>query len=162
MIGLIGPSGAGKSTLIRCTNRLVGPTAGRILLNDREITGLGRGDLRKIRRSMGMIFQEFALVERLTVMENALSGRLGYVPFWRSYLRRFPPSDVRNAFPLSSSEHQYLAKTHLSHRIRAMRGSLAKTLRTKSNRQLRDLASPAHAAGAEMDAPGLPRRFLLH
>jgi len=47
---------------------------------------------------MGMIFQEFALVERLTVMENVLSGRLGYVPFWRSLTRRFPPQDVRNAF----------------------------------------------------------------
>ena len=48
-----------------------------------------------MRRRMGMIFQEFALVERLTVMENVLSGRLGYVPFWRSFARRFPPADVR-------------------------------------------------------------------
>ena len=85
IIGLIGPSGAGKSTLIRCINRLVEPTAGRIFLNDREVTGLGRTELRKARRRMGMIFQEFALVERLTVMENVLSGRLGYVPFWRSF-----------------------------------------------------------------------------
>jgi len=98
VIGLIGPSGAGKSTLIRCINRLVEPTAGRIFLNDREITGVGRSELRKLRRRMGMIFQEFALVERLTVMENVLSGRLGYVPFWRSFLRRYPPADVRNAF----------------------------------------------------------------
>ena len=98
VIGLIGPSGAGKSTLIRCINRLVEPTAGRIFLNDREVTGLGRSDLRRARRRMGMIFQEFALVERLTVMENVLSGRLGYVPFWRSFLRHYPPADVRNAF----------------------------------------------------------------
>ncbi len=98
VIGLIGPSGAGKSTLIRCINRLVEPTAGRIFLNEREVTGLGRRELRKMRRRMGMIFQEFALVERLTVMENVLSGRLGYVSFWRSFARRFPPGDVRNAF----------------------------------------------------------------
>jgi phosphonate transport system ATP-binding protein len=98
VIGLIGPSGAGKSTLIRCINRLVEPTKGQIFLGERQITGLGRAELRKMRRRMGMIFQEFALVERLTVMENVLSGRLGDVPFWRSFLRRYPPQDVRNAF----------------------------------------------------------------
>ena len=98
VIGLIGPNGAGKSTLIRCINRLVEPTAGRVLLNDADVTAAGRRELRCMRRRMGMIFQEFALVERLTVMENVLSGRLGYVPFWRSFLRRFPPADIRNAF----------------------------------------------------------------
>lgn len=96
VVGLIGPSGAGKSTLIRCVNRLVDPTSGRVFLNDEEVTG--GGELRRMRRRMGMIFQEFALVERLSVMENVLSGRLGYVSFWRSFLRRFPAEDVRNAF----------------------------------------------------------------
>jgi phosphonate transport system ATP-binding protein len=100
VLGLIGPSGAGKSTLIRCINRLVEPSAGRVLLGDTEVTGLGRRGLRRARRRMGMIFQEYALVERLTVMENLLSGRLGYVPFWRSWLRRFPPGDIANAFRL--------------------------------------------------------------
>jgi len=100
VVGLIGPSGAGKSTLIRCINRLVEPTSGRVFLGDEEITGLGRGGLRRSRRRIGMIFQEFALVERLTVMENVLSGRLGYVPFWRSFTRRFPPADVADAFAL--------------------------------------------------------------
>lgn len=100
VVGLIGPSGAGKSTLIRCINRLVAPSAGRVLLNDTDVTRLGRGALRRARRRMGMIFQEYALVERLTVMENVLSGRLGYVPFWRSFLRRFPQSDVDKAFTL--------------------------------------------------------------
>jgi phosphonate transport system ATP-binding protein len=99
VVGLIGPSGAGKSTLIRCVNRLVEPTGGKVFLNDTEI-GAGAGDLRRVRRRMGMIFQEYALVERLTVMENVLSGRLGYVPFWRSFLRRFPQSDVDQAFAL--------------------------------------------------------------
>ena len=100
VMALIGPSGAGKSTLIRCINRLVAPTAGRILLDDQEITALGAGGLRRARRRMGMIFQEYALVERLTVMENVLSGQLGYVGFWSSYLRRFPQAAVTEAFRL--------------------------------------------------------------
>jgi phosphonate transport system ATP-binding protein len=100
VVALIGPSGAGKSTLIRCINRLVEPTSGRVLLKTREITGLGSRELRRMRRRMAMIFQEYALVERLTVMENVLSGRLGYVGFWRSFLRRYPQSDVDEAFRL--------------------------------------------------------------
>jgi phosphonate transport system ATP-binding protein len=100
VVGLIGPSGAGKSSLIRCVNRLVEPTGGKVFLNGSEITGIGRGDLRRVRRRIGMIFQEYALVERLTVMENVLSGRLGYVPFWRSFFRRFPQADVDKAFGL--------------------------------------------------------------
>ena len=98
--GLIGPSGAGKSTLIRCINRLVEPTSGKVLLGDTDLVRLGKGDLRRQRRRIGMIFQEYALVERLTVMENVLSGRLGYVPFWRSFLRRYPPSDIERAHRL--------------------------------------------------------------
>ena len=98
VLGLIGPSGAGKSTLIRCVNRLVEPTSGRVVLAGTAITGLGRGGLRRARRRMGMIFQEYALVERLTVMENVLSGRLGYVGFWRSWFRRFPQEDIERAF----------------------------------------------------------------
>jgi phosphonate transport system ATP-binding protein len=100
VMALIGPSGAGKSTVIRCINRLVAPTAGSIALNDTEITDLGSADLRRVRRRLGMIFQEYALVERLTVMENVLSGRLGYVGFWQSWLRRFPQSDIDEAFRL--------------------------------------------------------------
>ncbi len=100
VLALIGPSGAGKSTMIRCINRLVEPTSGEVWLDDAELTRLGSGALRRARRSMGMIFQEYALVERLTVMENVLSGRLGYVGFWRSFLRRFPQSDVDEAFRL--------------------------------------------------------------
>ena len=100
VMALIGPSGAGKSTVIRCINRLVEPTAGTVTLNDTVITGLGRGELRRARRRMGMIFQEYALVERLTVMENVLTGRLGYVGFWRSWFRRFPQPDIDEAFRL--------------------------------------------------------------
>jgi phosphonate transport system ATP-binding protein len=100
VVTIIGPSGAGKSTLIRCINRLVESTSGTITLDDIDITALNRRDLRKVRRRMGMIFQEYNLVERLTVMENLLSGRLGYVGFWRTYRRAFPPEDVAAAFAL--------------------------------------------------------------
>ncbi len=100
VIGLIGPSGAGKSTLVRCVNRLVPPSTGRVLLNDLDLTSLNKPGLRRARRRIGMIFQEYALVERLTVMENVLSGRLGYVSFWRSWARRFPGHDIANAFRL--------------------------------------------------------------
>jgi phosphonate transport system ATP-binding protein len=99
-LALIGPSGAGKSTMIRCINRLVEPTEGAVLLDDVDLTRLGSAALRKARREMGMIFQEYALVERLTVMENVLSGRLGYVGFWRSFLRRYPQPDIDEAFRL--------------------------------------------------------------
>jgi phosphonate transport system ATP-binding protein len=100
VVGLIGPSGAGKSSLIRCVNRLIEPTSGKIFLGELDVTALSRSDLRVARRRIGMIFQEYALVERLTVMENVLSGRLGYVPFWRSFLRRYPADYVQNAFAL--------------------------------------------------------------
>ena len=73
VLALIGPSGAGKSTLIRCINRLVEPTSGSVKLGGEEITTLNRRELRKARTRMGMIFQEYNLVERLTVMENVLS-----------------------------------------------------------------------------------------
>ncbi|ROU03406.1 phosphonate ABC transporter ATP-binding protein [Histidinibacterium lentulum] len=100
VVGLIGPSGAGKSTLIRCINRLVEPSSGRILLGEVDLARLPPRALRRERRRIGMIFQEYALVERLTVMENVLSGRLGYVGFWQSFMRRFPGSDIERAYRL--------------------------------------------------------------
>jgi phosphonate transport system ATP-binding protein len=95
---VIGPSGAGKSTLLRCVNRLVEPDRGVVRLDGVEITALDARGLRAARRRMGMIFQEFNLVERLTVMENVLSGRLGYVGLWQAWRRRFPPEDVEAAY----------------------------------------------------------------
>ncbi len=100
VLALIGPSGAGKSTLIRCINRLVEPTGGSVVLDGTDVTRLGSSGLRRMRRRMGMIFQEYALVERLTVMENVLSGRLGYVGFWRSWARKYPQADVDEAYRL--------------------------------------------------------------
>jgi phosphonate transport system ATP-binding protein len=100
---IIGPSGTGKSTLIRCVNRLVDPTAGEILFGGQDMARLRGKALRLARRRIGMVFQEYNLVERLSVIENILSGRLGYVPAWRSFLRRFPEADVARAFDLLDS-----------------------------------------------------------
>jgi len=100
IVAVIGSSGAGKSTLIRCINRLVEPSAGRVRLNGIDLVALSRRELRGARRRIGMIFQEFNLVERLTVMENVLSGRLGSVGFFAALLRRYPPRDIANAFAL--------------------------------------------------------------
>jgi phosphonate transport system ATP-binding protein len=97
---VIGPSGTGKSTLIRCINRLVEPTAGEIRLHGQALTGLRGQALRLARRRIGMVFQEYNLVERLSVMENVLCGRLGYTPLWRAWLRRYPPADIERAFDL--------------------------------------------------------------
>jgi len=100
LVAVIGSSGAGKSTFIRCINRLVEPTSGRILLNGEDIVGLDRKGLRAARRRIGMIFQEYNLVERLSVMQNVLSGRLGYVGLLASLRYRFPPQDIQAAFAL--------------------------------------------------------------
>jgi len=100
VLGLIGPSGAGKSTLIRCVNRLVQPSGGQIELEGQNLSVLGSAGLRQARRQIGMIFQEYALIERLTVMENLLSGRLGYTGFWASWFRRFEGDDIAQAYSL--------------------------------------------------------------
>ena len=97
---IIGPSGAGKSTLVRCINRLVEPTAGEIHFNGQEITKLGRKQLRVLRRDIGMIFQEFNLVNRMSVMDNVLSGRLGYTGNLRTLFRAFPRRDIDHALQL--------------------------------------------------------------
>src|SRR5512141_1819424 len=95
---IIGPSGTGKSTLIRCINRLVEPTEGQIVLDGRDITHLHGQPLREARRKLGMVFQEYNLVERLTVMENLLTGRLGYTSAWNAFARKFDPKDIEHAF----------------------------------------------------------------
>jgi len=99
-LAIIGPSGAGKSTLIRCINRLVDPTSGDVVFNGVNVTQLNQRKLRKVRRQMGMIFQEFNLVERMSVMDNVLSGRLGYTGTLRSLLRMYPKSDIKKALDL--------------------------------------------------------------
>nr|WP_325250236.1 phosphonate ABC transporter ATP-binding protein [Amylibacter sp.] len=100
VVSIIGSSGAGKSTLLRCINKLVEPTSGSIDLNGTELTKLRGRDLRSARRKIGMVFQGFNLVDRLTVMENVQSGRLGYISTWAAVTRRYPKEDIRRAFEL--------------------------------------------------------------
>jgi phosphonate transport system ATP-binding protein len=100
LTAIIGPSGTGKSTLVRCINRLVEPTSGEIHFRGQDLVRLSSRELRIARRRIGMIFQEYNLVERLSVIENVLCGRLGYVPVWRAWLRRFPQADIERAFAL--------------------------------------------------------------
>jgi phosphonate transport system ATP-binding protein len=105
---IIGPSGAGKSTLLRCVNRLIEPSSGAVLM-PRELAGLSAdsgtadvlklsaGELRLLRRKIGMVFQQFNIVKRLSVIENVLSGGLGYQPPLRSALRIFSRQEKRRA-----------------------------------------------------------------
>ena len=94
---IIGLSGSGKSTLLRCINRLIEPTEGQIIWNGIDITAADPTQLRQIRRQIGMIFQQFNLVKRSTVLTNVLAGRLGYVNPWASLLHRFPKEDMEMA-----------------------------------------------------------------
>jgi phosphonate transport system ATP-binding protein len=90
---ILGRSGAGKTTFLRSINRLVEPTAGTIRVAGRAVTGAGVTELREVRRQIGMIFQQFNLVRRASVIENVLAGRLGYVPPLASVVGRFPRED---------------------------------------------------------------------
>jgi phosphonate transport system ATP-binding protein len=94
---IVGLSGSGKSTLLRCINRLIEPTSGQIFLDDMEITHLSQEQMRRVRLDIGMIFQQFNLVRRQSVLMNVLAGRLGYVGTVTSLLGRFPASDLERA-----------------------------------------------------------------
>ena len=99
-LAIIGPSGAGKSTLIRCINRLVEPTSGQIFFHGQDVTKLSLRELRKIRRGIGMIFQEFNLIDRMSVMDNLLSGRLGFTGNMRTLFKAFKRQDIDSALKL--------------------------------------------------------------
>lgn len=100
LTAIIGPSGTGKSTLVRVINRLVDPTEGAVVFKGVDLARVEGRALREARRRIGMVFQEYNLVERLTVMENLLTGRLGYVSPFKAWLRRFDPADIEHAFEL--------------------------------------------------------------
>jgi phosphonate transport system ATP-binding protein len=94
---IIGLSGSGKSTLMRCINRMIEPTSGKIYIDGVDITTLSHEEMRRLRRSMGMIFQQFNLVKRSSVLTNVLSGRLGYMrPSW-ALMNYFPRGEVDRA-----------------------------------------------------------------
>ena len=100
LTAIIGPSGTGKSTLVRLINRLVDPTEGAVVFKGVDLARVEGRALREARRRIGMVFQEYNLVERLTVMENLLTGRLGYLSPFKAWLRRFDPADIEHAFEL--------------------------------------------------------------
>src|SRR5439155_6119983 len=94
---IIGLSGSGKSTLMRCINRLVEPTSGRIELDGVDVTAASPIELRRIRSRIGMIFQQFNLVRRASVLTNVLAGALGRTPAWSSAIYRFAPAETERA-----------------------------------------------------------------
>ncbi len=94
----LGPSGAGKSTLLRLINRLIEPSTGRIWLDGEEVTGAPPARLREIRHHIGMIFQEFNLIDRASVLTNVLSGALGDTPAFFAWGNRFSEDDRKRAF----------------------------------------------------------------
>ncbi|MDL1901055.1 phosphonate ABC transporter ATP-binding protein [Anaerolineae bacterium CFX9] len=96
-VSIIGLSGSGKSTLLRCINRLIDPTEGRIVWNGIDITAATDDELRQIRRRIGMIFQQFNLVKRSSVMTNVMSGRLGYLSPIYSLINYFPGKERERA-----------------------------------------------------------------
>jgi phosphonate transport system ATP-binding protein len=92
-LAVIGLSGSGKSTLLRCINRLVEPTSGKVIWDGVDVTAASGAELRKVRRRIGMVFQQFNLVKRSPVITNVLSGRLGYVNSFLSLINYFTPED---------------------------------------------------------------------
>jgi len=96
-LAVIGLSGSGKSTLLRCINRLIEPTSGKVIWNDQDITAVPASQLRNVRRQIGMVFQQFNLVKRSSVLTNTLSGRLGYVSPYQSLFNYFSPADHQRA-----------------------------------------------------------------
>ena len=94
---IIGLSGSGKSTLLRCINRLIEPTEGKITWDGTDITAASSTELRHIRQHIGMVFQQFNLVKRSSVLTNVLSGRLGYANPWLSLLGIWRGEDRQRA-----------------------------------------------------------------
>lgn len=89
-VAVLGPSGAGKTTLIRCITGQLQPQQGRVLLHGQDVALLRGAD----RRQVAVVFQQFNLVRRLSALHNVLAGRLGHVPAWRGWLRRFSRADT--------------------------------------------------------------------
>ncbi len=117
-LAVIGLSGSGKSTLLRCLNRLIEPTSGKIFWEGVDVTAASPGEMRKIRRQMGFIFQQFNLVKRSSVITNVLTGRLGYVNTAQSLANMFSKHDhalaLKNLERLGLGEKAYVRADSLS------------------------------------------------
>lgn len=94
---ILGKSGAGKSTLLRCINRLVEPTSGKIFFEDLEVTALDGKRLRSLRQNIGMIFQDYNLVSRMSVRTNVLAGALGRTSAWAALVNYFAKDEIAAA-----------------------------------------------------------------
>jgi phosphonate transport system ATP-binding protein len=118
IVALLGRSGSGKSTLLRCINRLVQPDSGEIVFDGVDVTRLSPRELREMRRQIGMVFQEFNLVNRLSVIDNVLCGRASSTGIMRCMLKVFPKQDVRRAEELLEmvglAAHRYKRADELS------------------------------------------------
>lgn len=118
LVSVIGPSGAGKSTLLRCINRMVDFDDGKIIFAGKDTTHYKKRELRKLRTDIGMVFQHYNLVPRLTVIENVLHGRLGYKSTIQGLLSMFTEVEKENAFSLLDTlgivEHAYKRCDQLS------------------------------------------------
>lgn len=101
-LSIIGPSGAGKSTILRCINRLIDATEGKIIYDGADVMQVGKGQLRKIRTKTGMIFQHYNLVDRLSVMENVLHGRLGQKSTFTGMIGHYTEAEKEKAFSILS------------------------------------------------------------
>ncbi|SEC62110.1 phosphonate ABC transporter ATP-binding protein [Paenibacillus sp. GP183] len=115
---IIGSSGAGKSTLLRCLNRMVEPTDGSVIFEGHDITHFKGKQIREARRRIGMIFQHFNLASRLTVMQNVMHGRLGYMSTLESVLNQYKEEDKQKAVAYLEKvgllEHMYKRASELS------------------------------------------------
>ena len=103
-ISIIGPSGAGKSTLLRCINKMIDSTEGKIIFDDVEVNNVNKKELRTLRTKIGMIFQHYNLVERLSVIENVLHGRLGYKSTLQGVIGIYTEEEKKNAFKVLSMD----------------------------------------------------------
>lgn len=101
LVSVIGPSGAGKSTLFRCINQMIQPDEGSsIEFDGRELVGVGKKELREARKHIGMVFQHYNLVYRLTALENVLHGRLGYYSTIKGMLGLYSEQDINRAMEI--------------------------------------------------------------
>ena len=152
---IIGLSGSGKSTLLRCINRLIDPTEGKIFLDETEVTAVNPNELRHIRRQIGMVFQQFNLVKRSSVMVNVLSGRLGYANPFLSLIGIWPKSDRERA--IKALERVGIADKAFS-RADALSGGQQQRVGIAPNPYARTQGNPGRRAG------GQPRSgsFALH
>lgn len=130
-VGIIGSSGSGKSTLLKTINLLVRPYKGKVFIDDVDVTGLRDAQLRNMRKSIGFVFQDYNLIERSTVLDNVLIGRLGYKSPLKSLLGFFSDDDYERAITalrqVGLSEKMFVRAGELSGGQK-QRVAIAKTL----------------------------------